>query len=588
MSREAGKTTWHDRGSVPAASRLHADPALRHGATGPQWGASALANDRMATQSDVAETGKRAPPRPRLDDVRTLIASVDGRTLEIAGSRTTASLRRRRSFMGRTLLFGDVLALAAAFILAQVIVRMATPVTPGAIQPWTEAALFLLTLPMWALLGLAYGLYGRDAMRTDHTTVDDLVSTFHLVTVGAWLVYAGSLLTDLASPTPGKIAAFWVLAIALVTVVRASVRFVARRRLAYLQNTVIVGAGHVGQLVARKFLRRSDWGLNIVGFVDAHPKERHPDVAHLPLLGPPELMPTIVRLFDVERVVIAFSGDSHTDTLKLVRRLSDLHVHVDIVPRLFESLGPSGYIQTVEGLTIIGLPPLRLSRIARRAKRTIDLVGAGVGLVVLTPLLLLIAAAIRLESRGWPLYRHRRVGVNGKLFDLFKFRTMHSRYCRGPRYGGDGAEHAFARLMSDPSCRREFEEDFKLTSDPRVTKVGAFLRRTSLDELPQLLNVLLGDLSLVGPRPIVTDEMALYASDAADQSSIGREVTGYWDIPDLRPGITGYWQINGRSDSSYAERVRLDTAYVRNWSVRLDLEILARTLRVIVSKRGAY
>jgi lipopolysaccharide/colanic/teichoic acid biosynthesis glycosyltransferase len=261
---------------------------------------------------------------------------------------------------------------------------------------------------------------------------------------------------------------------------------------------------------------------------------------------------------------------------------------VDIVPRLFESLGPSGYIQTVEGLTIIGLPPLRLSRIARRAKRTIDLVGAGVGLVVLTPLLLLIAAAIRLESRGWPLYRHRRVGVNGKLFDLFKFRTMHSRYCRGPRYGGAGAEHAFARLMSDPSCRREFEEDFKLTSDPRVTKVGAFLRRTSLDELPQLLNVLLGDLSLVGPRPIVTDEMALYASDAADQSSIGREVTGYWDIPDLRPGITGYWQINGRSDSSYAERVRLDTAYVRNWSVRLDLEILARTLRVIVSKRGAY
>jgi lipopolysaccharide/colanic/teichoic acid biosynthesis glycosyltransferase len=142
--------------------------------------------------------------------------------------------------------------------------------------------------------------------------------------------------------------------------------------------------------------------------------------------------------------------------------------------------------------------------------------------------------------------------------------------------------------MSDPCRRQEFAAEFKLSSDPRVTKVGAFLRRTSLDELPQLLNVLLGDLSLVGPRPIVTDEMVLYASDDADQSSLGREVTGYWDIPDLRPGITGYWQVNGRSDSSYAERVRLDAAYVRNWSVRLDLEILARTLRVIVSKRGAY
>jgi exopolysaccharide biosynthesis polyprenyl glycosylphosphotransferase len=523
-----------------------------------------------------------------LEDVRTLIASVDRRTLEIACSRTTASLPRRRALMSRALLLGDIVALAGAFILTQAIVRMTTPVTPGAVKPWTEVALFLLTLPMWALLGVAYGLYGRDAVRTAYTTVDDLVSTFHLVTVGTWLVYAGSLLTDLASPTPRKIATFWVLAITLVALVRAAVRFVSRRRVAYLQNTVIVGAGHVGQLLARKFLRRADWGLNVVGFVDADPKERHPDITHLPLLGPPERMPAIVRLFDVERVVIAFSGDSPGQTLKLVRRLSDLHVHVDVVPRLFESLGPSGYIETIEGLPIIGLPPLRLSPVARRAKRTLDLLVAGVGLVVLSPAFLLIASAIRLESKGSPFYRHRRVGTNGEPFDLLKFRTMRREYCRGARYGGAGAEEAFARLLSDPSQRRKFEENFKLTRDPRVTRVGAFLRRTSLDELPQLLNVILGDLSLVGPRPIVTAEMARYVTDDADPSTLGREVTGYWDILDLRPGITGYWQINGRSDSSYADRVRLDTTYVRNWSLRLDLEILARTLRVVVSKRGAY
>jgi exopolysaccharide biosynthesis polyprenyl glycosylphosphotransferase len=351
---------------------------------------------------------------------------------------------------------------------------------------------------------------------------------------------------------------------------------------------VIVGAGHVGQLVARKFLRRPDWGLNIVGFVDSHPKKRHPDVAHLPLLGAPERMPAIVRLFDVERVVIAFSSDAPEETLKLVRRLSDLRVHVDVVPRLFESLGPAGYIQSVEGLPIIGLPPLRLALVARRAKRTIDLLAASAGVVVLSPLIVFIAAAIRLESRGSAFYRHRRVGTNGRSFDLFKFRTMYREYCRGARYGGSDAEEAFARVMSDPSRRREFEDDFKLSSDPRVTKLGAFLRRTSLDELPQLFNVVRGDLSLVGPRPIVTDEMARYVTDEADPSSLGREVTGYWEIPDLRPGITGYWQINGRSDTSYAERVRLDTAYVRNWSLRLDLEILARTVRVIVSGRGAY
>ena len=537
---------------------------------------------------DVADGDERSPLRPRLEDVRSLIDSVDGRTLEIAGSRTTASLHRRAWLMSRSLLAGDVVALAVAFILAEAIVRMTTTTRPGAIGSWSEVALFLLTLPIWALLGVAYGLYGRDAMRTDHTTVDDLVSTFHLVTVGSWLVFVGSLLTGVASPTPGKIAAFWILAIVLVTAGRALVRSVSRRRLAYLQNTVIVGAGHVGQLLARKFLRRSDWGLNIVGFVDGHPKERHPDVAHLPLLGPPERMPAIVRLFDVERVVIAFSGDSHAETLKLVRRLSDLHVHVDVVPRLFESLGPAGYIQTVEGLPIIGLPPLRLAPVARRAKRTIDVVAATAGVVVLAPLILLIAAAIRLESRGSPLYRHRRVGTNGKPVDLLKFRTMNREYCRGARYGGADAEEAFARLLSDPSRRREFEDDFKFTSDPRVTKVGAWLRRTSLDELPQLFNVVVGDLSLVGPRPIVTEEMDRYVADDASPSSPGREVTGYWDIPDLRPGITGYWQINGRSDTTYAERVRLDTAYVRNWSLRLDLEILARTVRVIVAKRGAY
>jgi lipopolysaccharide/colanic/teichoic acid biosynthesis glycosyltransferase len=160
------------------------------------------------------------------------------------------------------------------------------------------------------------------------------------------------------------------------------------------------------------------------------------------------------------------------------------------------------------------------------------------------------------------VFRQQRYGFNHKPFWIYKFRTM--------------------RVHDDHQVRQATR------GDERVTLIGGLLRRWNIDELPQLLNVLLGDLSLVGPRPIVTDEMALYASDAADQSSIGREVTGYWDIPDLRPGITGYWQINGRSDSSYAERVRLDTAYVRNWSVRLDLEILARTLRVIVSKRGAY
>jgi exopolysaccharide biosynthesis polyprenyl glycosylphosphotransferase len=535
----------------------------------------------------VPLASESGPPDDRPPFER-LVASVDLRTLEIARARSTGSLRRRSWLMSRMLLLGDVVALALAFVVTQIATPLLTSTRAGAVEPWTELAVFLLTIPLWALLGVAYGLYGRDAVRTDHTTVDDLVPTFHLVTVGAWLVYAGSWLTKVASPTPTKIGVFWVSTILLVTAARTAVRHIGRRRVEYLQNTVIVGAGHVGQLVARKLLRHPEWGLNVVGFVDCKPKERHPDLHQLPVLGSPDSMPAIVRLLDVERVVIAFSGESHAETVMLVRRLADLHVHVDIVPRLFESVGPSGYVQTLEGLPIIGLPPLRFSSLSRFAKRTLDVAGAVCGLVVLAPLLLVIAAAIRIDSPGSPFYRQVRTGRNGEPFRLFKFRTMHLNFCRGTAFGGAAAEEEYARLMSDPTRVEELHRYGKVKCDPRITKVGSVLRRTSLDELPQLLNVVLGHLSLVGPRPIEPQEMRDYSGAEGDVPGLVREVTGYWEIPDLRPGVTGYWQINGRSDSGYAERARLDAAYVRNWSLRLDIEILAKTLRVLISTRGAY
>jgi exopolysaccharide biosynthesis polyprenyl glycosylphosphotransferase len=517
-----------------------------------------------------------------------LAATVDPRTLHIAGGRVTGALRRRSWLMSRLLITADVLALAASFAISEIATFVVTQPTPGAVEPWTEFVLLLLTLPLWILLGLAYGLYGRDALRTDHTTVDDLVPAFHLVTVGAWLVYAGSWVTEIASPTPTKIIAFWVSAIVLVTAARTVVRCFGRRRVEYQQNTIIVGAGHVGQLVARKLVRHPEWGANLVGFVDCNPKERDASLRHIPVLGTLEQTADLVRLFAVERVVIAFSGDSHHETVRLVRRLADLHVQVDIVPRLFESVGPSGYVQALEGLPIIGLPPLRFSYLSRIAKRTLDIVGAAAGLAILAPLLLVVAAAIRVESPGSPFYRQVRVGRNGERFRVFKFRTMHLQCCRGDGYGGAAAEEAFAQLTADPARHDELHKYGKLKADPRVTKVGGVLRRTSLDELPQLLNVLAGDLSLVGPRPVEPHEMPDYSNAEADVPGSVREVTGYWEIADLRPGITGYWQINGRSDTGYAERARLDAAYVRNWSLRLDLEILARTLRVLRSSRGAY
>src|SRR5207237_2117777 len=241
-----------------------------------------------------------------------------------------------------------------------------------------------------------YGLYDHDEDRADHSTADELLHVFHLVTVGTWIFLASAWLTKFAKPEFPKLITFWGIAIVFITTGRALSRALCRRQLSYLQNTVIVGAGEVGQLVARKFLNHPEYGINLVGFVDADPKERRHDLEHLALLGGTERLPAIVRLFDVERVIIAFSNESHEEMLDIIRELKDLDVQIDIVPRLFELVGPGVGVHTVEGLPMIGLPPLRLSRSSRLLKRTTDVVLALLALIVLAPVFAMIAVLIKL------------------------------------------------------------------------------------------------------------------------------------------------------------------------------------------------
>ena len=245
-----------------------------------------------------------------------------------------------------------------------------------------------------------YGLYDHDEERTDHSTADDVVGVFHMVTVCAWLFFAFAYLTKVAHPTAPKLLLFWALAIGFVSFGRASARAYCRRHINYLQNTVIVGAGDVGQLVARKLLKHPEYGINLVGFLDAQPKERREDLDHLTLLGPPERLPALVRLLDIERVIVAFSGDSHEQTLDLIRSMKDLDVQVDIVPRFFEIVGPGVGIHTIEGFPLIGLAPPRLSPSSRFLKRSFDLLVSTLALALLSPLFVLIAVAIKLNSPG--------------------------------------------------------------------------------------------------------------------------------------------------------------------------------------------
>jgi exopolysaccharide biosynthesis polyprenyl glycosylphosphotransferase len=388
-------------------------------------------------------------------------------------------------------------------------------------------------------------------------------------------LFAVSLLSDLFNPAAAKLFLFWLLAIALVTGSRAVARAFCRRRIEYLQNTIIIGAGEVGQSIAKKLISHTEYGINLVGFVDAQPKARLEGLAHLTVLGELSEISELVKLLDVERVIVAFSNDDNEDLLDAVGELRQLDVQVDIVPRLFDRLGPSVSIHTIEGIPLVGLPPSSLPASSRLIKRALDVVVAGAALLLFAPIFVVIAVMIRCDSRGPVFYRHVRVGRRGTEFNLFKFRSMHRRFCRGEQYGGQEAEAEFARLMSDPQLRQEFAKAYKLVDDPRVTSLGRWLRRTSIDELPQLLNVLKGDMSLVGPRPLTQDELLEYYGNATSE------------LLQIRPGITGYWQINGRSDLEYDDRVRLDMAYVGGWTLGLDLRILAKTVGVLAGSRGA-
>ncbi len=228
-------------------------------------------------------------------------------------------------------------------------------------------------------------------------------------------------------------------------------------------------------------------------------------------------------------------------------------------------------LDTLAGYPAIELSPTPLAGWGRIAKRLFDFFGALVGIVLLSPIMLVVAIAIKLDSKGPIIFAQERVGELGKLFTFYKFRGMYTEYSTGKNYGGDQAEALLAKLRAESN-----EADgpmFKMAQDPRITKVGRVIRKTSLDELPQLFNVFLGNMSLVGPRPALPEEVAQY-DDAARRRLM------------IKPGITGMWQVSGRNDVSFDEYVKLDTYYIENWSVWLDIKIILLTIRAIFARTG--
>jgi exopolysaccharide biosynthesis polyprenyl glycosylphosphotransferase len=472
----------------------------------------------------------------------------DGLLAELRERARRPTLRRRGWLMRRMLLGADLVALTLASL--------------AVMRPGLGLLIFAAALPAWVVVAHLAGLYGRDVEWTDYSTTRELVTVFNLVTASVWAA-------GVATGVPlRRLVVFWVLAVLLVTAGRAVARGLCRQALAYRQNAVVVGAGEIGQLVARKLVNHPEYGIDVVGFVDAAPRERRPELDHLQLLGTPEQLPELVEALDIERVIVAFAGDRDGDTVKVVRLLNDVDrdVQVDIVPRLYELVGPKAFVHEVEGLSLVGVPPVRLPRSSRAFKRVLDVVGAAAVLALTAPLFLVVALLIKRDSPGPVFFRQTRLTQEMREFTVLKFRSMH--------VDADVEAHrAYIKETMSSAAAPRASGMYKLERTSEITRIGRWLRATSIDELPQLLNVLRGEMSLVGPRPCLAYETSYFAPHQFERFLVPA-------------GLTGLWQVTARARSTFGEALDMDVAYVRGWSLGLDLRLLLRTPAELLRRGG--
>jgi exopolysaccharide biosynthesis polyprenyl glycosylphosphotransferase len=459
---------------------------------------------------------------------------------------------RRHTLARRSLIASDLLAISAAFLLALSLFGAARGESAV-----FEFRLLLASLPLWLAVASVNRLYQQDAERTNHSTTDDVVGIVQLVTIGTLVFYGGLALAYGVAPDLAPAAASWVLVIALVCLGRICARSWYRRQAGYLQRTIIVGAGDVGQRLARKVMHHPEYGIELVGFVDDAPRPKSAQLERLDLLGSPADLLRIVQEHGVERVMIAFSGAAPESTIAATRQLTHHDVRVDVVPRLFDLVSPSMRVDTLEAFPILTLPPARVGRSSRVAKRVLDLVVASIGILVTAPLLAYIAWRVHRDSTGPVLFRQTRLGLDQGEFIAYKFRTM--------RTNVDVAAHkAYIEQVMDAGAAPSESGLYKLEQRDAVTPSGRWLRRTSLDELPQLFNVLRGEMSIVGPRPCIPYETAHFQAHHFERFSV-------------RPGITGLWQVSARAHSTFVEALDMDVAYARGHSFTLDLQLMLRT-----------
>lgn len=356
----------------------------------------------------------------------------------------------------------------------------------------------------------------------------------------------------------------WLLSIGMVLACRALTRALFANQRWWGYPVIILGAGKTGEMLVRTLQRRPRIGLKPVVLLDDDP-HKHGSLLGIPVMGGLEMAPAIARSRHIPYAIVAMPGVPRDRLLNLLEQYGQTFAHLLIIPDLFGFSSLWVVAKDMGGVLGLEIRQQLLLPGPRLVKFLIDRLTTLCGGLLVFPLFLLIAILIRIDSPGPIFYGQTRIGQNGQRFKAWKFRSM--------VVNADKVLKDY--LAAHPEMKQDWENNQKLRNDPRVTRVGRFLRQTSLDELPQLWNILRGEMSLVGPRPIIDEEVEKYG----DKFSLYTKVT---------PGLTGLWQVSGRNNLSYEERVSLDAYYVRNWSVWLDVYILIRTIWVVISGEGAY
>jgi exopolysaccharide biosynthesis polyprenyl glycosylphosphotransferase len=469
-------------------------------------------------------------------------------------------VRRRANFLFVSLLIiTDLLMAGLAFYAAYWLRKTVAVPPPVNIGPFTDYAgmmlIYVLTIPTLYFFSRLYDVKRSTPRLDEFYRIFAATSIGTIVTVALTTFLFKNSALELDFPR-AMVLYGWLITVILVTLSRTVLvllRNWLRRRGVWSDRLLIVGTGDVGRMILQKVRQTPRLGYQVVGFVDGDSSAGQ-EIMGVPVLGSIDDLPEVINEHEIEEVIVGLPELPNQELLAIVARCERGQVGIKIFPDLFQIIATEMSIGDLGGLPLLNVRDVALRGWKLTLKRAVDLVGSAAGLIVLSPVLMLVAVAIKLDSPGPVFYAQERMGLDAKPFWCLKFRSMRT-----------DAE------QSGPGWTTE--------GDPRVTRLGRILRRLNIDELPQLVNVLVGDMSLVGPRP----ERPVYVEQ------FRRSIPRYMDRHREKAGMTGWAQVNGlRGDTSIAERTKYDVWYIENWSLWLDFKIILRTFSNILSDRHAY